>query len=295
MISQTIMAHVNMMTDTIIANLAPDGLRSVLRGILAHNHDTTQIFEQQTRLYLQRTTPNKIGALFSTDDSGRTAPTDDFTKCQSRVRCMLGCGLCWNSLPTLIFIIDEVATIPLLKRNSDDAELLDILAYVDGDIVQAVTALEKTIPSSNGSRKIAERERGSLEELLRSLRACRSNWRESQQPFPLERGLGAVLGLLDLSNCSRDGATSQIALDLNMSPQARVGIETFEVHGITVPRLFCGLWQLSSPSWGTASHSAIMTQFLQHVHAGFSAFDMADHYGDAEILFVYLPYLPNSC
>jgi aryl-alcohol dehydrogenase-like predicted oxidoreductase len=56
--------------------------------------------------------------------------------------------------------------------------------------------------------------------------------------------------------------------------------------GIQLPRLFSGLWQLSSPAWGIAPRSKIMQQFSKHVESGLTAFDMADHYGDAEILFV---------
>jgi predicted oxidoreductase len=33
-----------------------------------------------------------------------------------------------------------------------------------------------------------------------------------------------------------------------------------------------------------------MQQFSKHVESGLTAFDMADHYGDAEILFVGLSF-----
>ncbi|KAL2380633.1 hypothetical protein RJZ90_004470 [Blastomyces dermatitidis] len=62
-------------------------------------------------------------------------------------------------------------------------------------------------------------------------------------------------------------------------------IEYFQLGPFTVPRLFIGLWQLSSPAWGSASKSKILSQFQKHVDSGFTAFDMADHYGDAEIVF----------
>ncbi|RDW84490.1 hypothetical protein BP6252_02080 [Coleophoma cylindrospora] len=62
-------------------------------------------------------------------------------------------------------------------------------------------------------------------------------------------------------------------------------IETFQLGPHTVPRVFGGLWQMSSPAWGTAPRSKIIKQFKKHVDAGFTAFDMADHYGDAEVVF----------
>ncbi|EEP81416.1 conserved hypothetical protein [Uncinocarpus reesii 1704] len=62
-------------------------------------------------------------------------------------------------------------------------------------------------------------------------------------------------------------------------------METFTIGEDKVPRLFVGLWQLSSPAWGSAPRSKIMAEFQKYVDAGFTAFDMADHYGDAELLF----------
>ncbi|OAX79414.1 hypothetical protein ACJ72_06269 [Emergomyces africanus] len=63
-------------------------------------------------------------------------------------------------------------------------------------------------------------------------------------------------------------------------------IERFPLGPFVVPRLFIGLWQLSSPAWGSAGKSKMLSQFQKHVNAGFTAFaDMADHYGDAEIVF----------
>ncbi|EGR46925.1 uncharacterized protein TRIREDRAFT_65067 [Trichoderma reesei QM6a] len=42
---------------------------------------------------------------------------------------------------------------------------------------------------------------------------------------------------------------------------------------------------MSSPAWGAASSSKVIEQFSRHVQQGFTAFDMADHYGDAELVF----------
>ena len=41
---------------------------------------------------------------------------------------------------------------------------------------------------------------------------------------------------------------------------------------IDVPRLWTGLWQLSSPAWGTAPASRIRKEMLKHVSKGFTAF-----------------------
>ncbi|KAJ7652358.1 NADP-dependent oxidoreductase domain-containing protein [Mycena polygramma] len=62
--------------------------------------------------------------------------------------------------------------------------------------------------------------------------------------------------------------------------------ETFDLgphKGVT--RLWCGLWQLSSNAWGSAPVPRIRKCMGEHVDLGFTAFDMADHYGSAEIIF----------
>lgn len=42
----------------------------------------------------------------------------------------------------------------------------------------------------------------------------------------------------------------------------------------SVPRLFVGLWQLSSNAWGTAPVSKIRAEMKRHVDEGFIAFGM---------------------
>jgi len=61
--------------------------------------------------------------------------------------------------------------------------------------------------------------------------------------------------------------------------------ETFQLGPFVVPRIWTGLWQLSSNAWGSASASKIRLGMSRHVELGYTAFDMADHYGCAEILF----------
>ncbi|KAJ6532891.1 Aldo keto reductase [Mycena vulgaris] len=61
--------------------------------------------------------------------------------------------------------------------------------------------------------------------------------------------------------------------------------ETFQLGPFTAPRLWTGLWQLSSNAWGTAPVSKIRQAMGRHVDGGYTAFDMADHYGSAELIF----------
>ncbi|KAF9066609.1 NADP-dependent oxidoreductase domain-containing protein [Rhodocollybia butyracea] len=62
-------------------------------------------------------------------------------------------------------------------------------------------------------------------------------------------------------------------------------VECTSLGTMVIPRLFNGLWQLSSPAWGSAAPSRAYTALGQLVGVGLSATDMADHYGDAELLY----------
>lgn len=61
--------------------------------------------------------------------------------------------------------------------------------------------------------------------------------------------------------------------------------ETIQLGRLTVPRLFIGLWQLSSDGWGSTTVNRVRREMRRHVEAGYNAFDMADHYGTAEQIF----------
>ncbi|RDX50104.1 aldo/keto reductase [Lentinus brumalis] len=70
-----------------------------------------------------------------------------------------------------------------------------------------------------------------------------------------------------------------------MQPDILSREETFLLGEYELPRLFNGLWQLSSNSWGSAPAAKIRRQMATYAENGYTAFDMADHYGSAEILF----------
>lgn len=55
-------------------------------------------------------------------------------------------------------------------------------------------------------------------------------------------------------------------------------VETFAMGPCRMPRLLNGLWQLSSPAWGSGSADSQERALAQLVEAGLSAADMADHY-----------------
>lgn len=57
-----------------------------------------------------------------------------------------------------------------------------------------------------------------------------------------------------------------------------VEIQTFRVGPYQMPRLFNGLWQLSSPAWGSGSAESQEAALAHLVESGLGAADMADHY-----------------
>lgn len=70
-----------------------------------------------------------------------------------------------------------------------------------------------------------------------------------------------------------------------MASPSSTTLETFQLGPYTLPRLFNGLWQLSSNAWGTVSSQKIRAEMAEYTNHGYIAFDMADHYGSSEVIF----------
>ena len=49
-------------------------------------------------------------------------------------------------------------------------------------------------------------------------------------------------------------------------------LETFSLGSLTVPRLWNGLWQLSSNAWGSAPSHKIRRHMAQYAEQGYTAF-----------------------
>ncbi|KAG8802555.1 hypothetical protein FRC17_006384, partial [Serendipita sp. 399] len=63
----------------------------------------------------------------------------------------------------------------------------------------------------------------------------------------------------------------QLQQQLRASPlesHAETQLQAF----VDVPRIWTGLWQLSSPAWGTAPAARIRREMRKHVDKGFTAF-----------------------
>lgn len=293
-------AHVNMMTDTVIANLPPDALRGIVRGLLGFEQNLTSHFHDLAAKYLLTTKPTSTpSGLFAKITTG-LAPTDSFFETQSRVRCLMGCGFGFDSIRTLTDVLQELS-LSFGKDSVVDDQITSTLASIDGDIVQAVTSVQKELLTGSGSRVMTASE----QEVIKSLRSTLRSWSSSHQDPELK--FAFARGFTRLAEFEGGGSVlSQKRQIATQSSRTRNHIsETVQLGSLEVPRMFAGLWQFSSPAWGTASRAQINADFRKHVDAGFTAYgmkslsqtawtnsnsflDMADHYGDAEVTFVSL-------
>ncbi|KAG9228455.1 aldo/keto reductase-like protein [Amylocarpus encephaloides] len=273
-------AHTNMMTDCIMANLPPEVLRSVMRGTLGGNPNITAHFQSLVSTYLTNSKPSSFPELFTSSD---LKPLPALYDLQSRYRCLMGCGRGFESLETLSEVVRQVRN--LSWKNLDDSEdLVQSLATIDGDLVQAVTAVQKQLHTTTGARLLTDQEVNVIHELENVLDDCEDQAKVELVEFPFERGKDSVATLL--GRPKREELQSQVATKMpNGFISSRVQLESMTLGNAELPRMLMGLWQFSSPAWGTASRAKINLHFRKHVDAGFIAYDMADHYGDAEVTF----------
>lgn len=170
-------------------------------------------------------------------------------------RCLFAVGLVDAALGLLA---DRV--IPHLDALSAEDWL-----KLDHDIVQAVQS----------SKESGFAEAPSIGILLHALQSARD---KAGSAFPLQRGLLAVETLTGTtSRAERPGPVANVHVPVTQLPTVTLG-------PLECPRLFLGLWQLSSPNWGSASEANIHAALSESALRGFTAFDMADHYGTSEPL-----------
>lgn len=264
-------AHVNMMTDTIIANMPPDGLRVIMRGLLGGDPDLSlaKKINELSSDYLKNFQPVTDRAMFIATSTG-SSPEPAFFQTQERYRCLMGCGYGFETVKSLTNVVRQTEPLEWEKTTKEGQALLDVLESIDGDIVQAVTAIQKELLTISGLRQMSEAELSVLGDLRTVMHACKDRASARGQEFAFERGFSSLLTLEGHSNehdANIPPATSKFRS--GSSP-----LESFELGSAKVPRMFMGLWQFSSPAWGTASKSKINADFRKHVNAGFTAYGM---------------------
>lgn len=152
-----------------------------------------------------------------------------------------------------------------------------MLETFSGDIVQSVQALKESgLPADDELE-------AQLQTLAQSLVNCKLycvNHQPVPLTYPLMRALRQVhdaYSFLFPSAASLNETEtigSRIEIDLASCPQ----VEKIRIGELQLPRLFNGLWQLSSPAWGSASAESQDAALKDLVEAGLTTTDMADHY-----------------
>jgi hypothetical protein len=201
---------------------------------------------------------------------------------------MLGSGQAFDGVSILDKLVIRGIQIALDSPETEKQRVDSLLASMDGDLVQAMTAVTKRLAVSSGARVFSSIEQNIVQRLLESLAQCQEMLKGTGIAFPYGRGMLTTANILGVAlPDSPETRLSKVPSDIARPPPAK---ETFQLGDRTLPRIFSGLWQMSSPAWGSAQMSKIIEGFSTHVQNGFTAFDMADHYGDAEVLYVSTRY-----
>ncbi|PGG98387.1 hypothetical protein AJ79_08895 [Helicocarpus griseus UAMH5409] len=188
-------SHVNLMTDTMIANLSPDALRVVLRSMLAadENGQLTNKLQHHVQKYLQHDLQKtSIPALFSATENSSSAsstPTPELAKLRSLSSSLLGSGLPFESLQLLAAVVRQSQGLSPNEISPGGRQLVAVLAAVDGDLVQALTAVQKIATiSSGGKGRMSTDERQVLLSLRADLEDCKRQSEGKDAEFMFERG-----------------------------------------------------------------------------------------------------------
>ncbi|KAF3062071.1 hypothetical protein GL218_03976 [Daldinia childiae] len=184
-----------------------------------------------------------------------------------------------NETYSLALFIEILSQVPHIDALTSE-ELLASLQIVDGDTVQAIQALKETRPDPT------QELRSILESVLLALKSLRKKSSVAAQALERsERQLHDALSIFYPDFVvAKEQRSDPTPIEVHFVPTSNQ-IETFRLGSLTVPRLFNGLWQLSSPAWGSASAKMQDDALKGLVEAGLTATDMADHYGDAELVY----------
>lgn len=161
---------------------------------------------------------------------------------------------------------------------SDGSELEADLEKFGGDIVQAVQALKESRPEPTEALE------SQLFKLWASLEECRA-YCESMEPkapvYPFTRSarqVKDVFGLLFPESAHLASLSQSTGNPISVDLSKQGSVERFALGPHQVPRLFNGLWQLSSPAWGSGTAEKQDAALANLVECGLVAADMADHY-----------------
>ncbi|RAL62889.1 hypothetical protein DID88_004730 [Monilinia fructigena] len=277
-------AHVNMMIDCIIANMPAEGLRSILRGLLGENASNTAGLTKLASEYLANTRPSSIPPLFTTFN-GLPQATIDLPRIQSRYRCLMGCGFGFESVELLIDVVQQIQKLEWDEKTDEGQEFLDVLATIDGDIVQSTTAVHKLLLSNSELRPINPEDSKKIVGLRETLHNCRGIALTRGQDFAFERGLCCLEKLIEGAGNTDQSWKKETVSQTNGFHSSKSALESFYLGSAEVPRMFMDYGN-SQVLLGALLLDQRLIVILESMSILDSfAYDMADHYGDAEVTF----------
>lgn len=235
-------SHVNMMTDTVIANMPPEGLRVILRGLLGVDAKVTPTLTSIAVEYLNATSYTEEPQLFYSQKCPVEAPA--LLEFQQRYRCLMGCGMGFRSMKLLYQVICQVRAVVLLEGQDISEHLLDLLAIVDADVVQSVTAVQKELLTTSGMRKMTIDEIAIVRKVMEGLMDCKKQSATMGIEFAFKRGLSRIRkveGIPEVNMLQQEELHEEpITVVYPPAPPPEKAIEKFELGNLTVPRMFMG-------------------------------------------------------
>lgn len=180
----------------------------------------------------------------------------------------------WSSRAKLIFQSSLAHLVNCLReagaRWAPGDDLDRLLDQVSGDIVQAIQALKESRPEATSALF------DELQGLLTSFEAI-SSYCSGASPqalgYPFTRAERQVRDVISFlyPEAATSPLSSRAAKIISVSAEKRrVDIETFQLGPHRMPRVFNGLWQLSSPAWGSASAESQEAALAELVELGLS-------------------------
>lgn len=122
---------------------------------------------------------------------------------QKRYRCMIGCGSGFQSIEILTKVVRQTKNLVWDKETEEGVSLSDVLSVIDGDLVQAITAVKSELMDSSGVRKMFSSEMQVINLLRAAILCGNSSLDIKVGGFAFERGLSCLEKLLESSGLER--------------------------------------------------------------------------------------------
>ncbi|TFK50656.1 hypothetical protein OE88DRAFT_282161 [Heliocybe sulcata] len=182
--------HVNLMVDTMIANMRPEDLRAVMRTLLAtHSPALASAFTEIARARLAQVDARASSSapLFTrTSPSNLSKPAPGLTDALTRARALYGAGMGFASLALLTAVVRATRG----RQWDPEGDMVNALAMIDADITQAIQSSKEEmdagrVPDLSAAHAVAG-------ELSEALRGCVPDVEGWGGEFPFERAVASL-------------------------------------------------------------------------------------------------------